>query len=134
MRLTENDGQFVNLLTIVFNLSSIFSLLIAPICGYMIEYRAYRGENYRRRSAILIGLFRFHAETIQSVSLTNLHLASLDRSLSAIDVSIIYHRTGGHDCLDSLSNDARLIVPGRHCHAVNSLESVSFPADEKCFF
>ena len=51
MHLTENDGQFVNLLTIVFNLSSIFSLLIAPICGYMIEYQAYRGEKFPRHTA-----------------------------------------------------------------------------------
>ena len=49
MHLTDNDGQFVNLMTIVFNLSTIFSLFIAPLCGYMIEYRSYRGETKKIR-------------------------------------------------------------------------------------
>jgi len=40
----ENDRFLANDYTFAYNLSAACGIIVAPVCGLIIDYRAYRGE------------------------------------------------------------------------------------------
>ncbi len=68
----ENDRFLANRYTFFYNLSAACGIIVAPVCGLIIDYRAYRGEwNF-----FLINLFswlysRSNTKNVEYFNFTN---------------------------------------------------------------
>ena len=119
--ITTNGIILASLYTNLYNISAVLSLVIAPVCGYIIDYQVHRGMG----DALLcvknrfVSSDRLHAKALQSFHSANIHLDHHHHSLPGVYAPVVSCCFGSTLRLYSLSNDARRRMPSDYHHDVS---------------